>query len=168
MPTDEQKIEVLIEYENFIAGRELSEIIEILDEALWYEIDSELFPIPFRYRFQLARRFSESPPPLFCITEVHKGSVLLTGIISGAAAKYCFDRFSRGFKKSRFGEEIEHLGQIIGNRLGAIVERMNQWLEEYRLDANDRRSNLKSIKVRGGNQPEKKKTEPRKRTEGNY
>src|SRR5215213_8954829 len=106
MPAEETQIEVVIEFDGFIAGRELSEIVEILDEALWYEIEDAVFPL-FRYRYM--RRFDE-PPPLFCISEAKKGSLLLTGVIGGAAATYCFNRFKKGFRRSRFGEEIEHFG----------------------------------------------------------
>ncbi len=89
MNTDDPQIEVIVEYDQFIAGRELSEIIEVLDGALWYEIEDEFLPPPFRYRYLYSRRSDEPPPSLFCITETSKGSLLITGIIGGAAAKYC-------------------------------------------------------------------------------
>ena len=114
MPIEDQRIEVVIEYDEFIAGRELSEIIEILDEALWYEIEDEMMFPPFRYRHPFFRRFQESPPSLFCITEVNKGSLFLTGFIGGAAVKYCFDRFKKGL--NAYGLDLvkgEHEMQVL-------------------------------------------------------
>jgi hypothetical protein len=131
MPADEDYIEVIIEYEGFIAGRELSEIIEVLDEALWYEIENT-FPLPFRSSY--FGRFRE-PPPLFCISEANRGSLLLTGVIGGAAATYCFNRFKRGFRRSRFGAQVEHFGLLVGDNLGHAIERMNDWLEDYLAEA---------------------------------
>jgi hypothetical protein len=144
MPTEDAQIEVIVEYDGFIAGRELAEIIEVLDEALWYEIEDHIFP-PFGYRYR--GRFDE-PPPFFCVTEVKKGSLILTGAIGGAAAAYCFNRFKRGFRRSRFGDEIEHLGHLVGDRLGGVVERMNGWLEEYTAEAKEKKSRIKNVRVR--------------------
>lgn len=147
MPTEENTIEVVIEYDGFIAGRELAEIIEVLDEALWYEMEEFFLPSPFRYRY--LRRYGE-PPPLFCISEAKRGSLILTGAIGGAAATYCFNRFKKGFRRSRFGEEIEHFGRLIGDQMGSVIERMNRWLEEYADDAKESKSRIKSIQVRKG------------------
>lgn len=148
MNTDESQIEVIIEYDKFIAGRELAEIIEVLDEAVWYEMEDKFLQPPFRYRYSYFRRFDEPPPSLFCVTEVSRGSMLLTGIIGGATAKYCYDRFRKGFRRSRFGDQIEIMGQIIGDNLSGFIESMNRWLEEYTADAREKRSNIKSIKAR--------------------
>ena len=62
MNTDMPEIEVIIEYDGFIAGRELSEIIEVLDDALWYEIEDLVFlgaANCLRYLFA----FHSSPSP---------------------------------------------------------------------------------------------------------
>jgi hypothetical protein len=151
MAPDEPQIEVVVEYDEFIAGRELSDIINVLDEVLWLEINrydqmagrSPRAFIAYRY----FSRFNE-PPPLFCISEVGKGSMLLTGAIGGAAATYCFNRFKKGFRRSHLGDEIEVFGKMVGNELAKIVERMNLWLEDYVAEANEEKSRIKSVRVR--------------------
>jgi hypothetical protein len=145
MTTDNEQLEVLVEYDGFLAGRELAEILEVLDEAVWYELDEPFLSPSFRYRY--SRRFQEAPP-IFCLTEANKGSLLLTGMLGGAAATYCLNRFKRGFRRGHFGDEIEHFGEIVSNRLGVIVERVNQWLDEYVSEAREHQSRIKSVRVR--------------------
>lgn len=151
MSSEDPQIEVIVEYDGFIAGRELSEIINILDEVLWFEVfryDFEARDIPRGYlAYRYFSRLNE-PPPLFCISEVGKGSLLLTGAIGGAAATYCFNRFKRGFRRSHLGSEIEQLGKLAGDQLAKIVERMNLWLEDYVAEANEEKSRIKSVRVR--------------------
>src|SRR3954469_22627870 len=146
MSNNDPQIEVIVEYDQFIAGRELSEIIEVLDEALWYEIEEAILPMPLRYHFP--RILDQRPPSTFCIAEVKEGSLILVGAVGGAAVAYCYNRFKRGFRRSRFGDEIEHLGRSLGENLGRVLERMSHWLDEYTADAKDNHSRIRSIKVR--------------------
>jgi hypothetical protein len=157
MPTeaDHQEIEIHIEYHEFIAGRELSEILELLDATLWYELlyefERDYFPPHFLYRHGVPRMLDEQPPSLFCVKEISKGSLLITGFLGGAAATYCFNRFKKGFRPKRFGEQIERLGRVAGDHLEAIVERMNLWLEEYVAEAKEKNSRIKSIRAKRKN-----------------
>jgi hypothetical protein len=68
MPSEHSEIEVHVEFDEFIAGRELSEILELLDAALWYEVVEEFDFPPFHFRYQYSRGFEGPPPALFCLT----------------------------------------------------------------------------------------------------
>lgn len=149
------EIEIIIEYEGFIAGRELSEIIEALDEALWDEIqEEELYPFPPRF-YTHGWRLRE-PTPLVCISAVQEGSISLTCILGGVAAKYCYDRFKRGFRRSRVGDEIEHFGNTLGNNIKMVLQRVNSWLDDYTEHARANHSHIKKIRAREKNSKEER------------
>ena len=148
MPEQRSEVEVLIEYDEFIAGRELSEILEVLDASLSYEIEREFDFPPFYFRHPYLRRFEERPSALFCVKKISDGSLIITGVLSGAAATYCYNRFAKGFRPKRFGDQIERFGRSIGDNIEAVVERMNVWLEEYAESAREKNSRIKSIRAK--------------------
>jgi len=148
MPESAVTIEIEIEYSQFIAGREIIEILELCDEAIWAELAQLGWPPfwslpPRRYR----RTGLEELPPFFCVSHVGSGSLLISGILGGIALKYCFDRFWKGFRRSGFGDSIEELGNVLGNRAAAIVSRIGRWIERYEHEAKRNNSNIRSIKV---------------------
>lgn len=148
MPSDSSTIEIEIEYHKFIAGREIAEVLEICDEAVWLEMEEFGWPGFYRFPTRYFMRPDLPPPPVFCISAIKEGSLLISGLIGGVALKYCYDRFWKGFRRSHFGDDVEELGRLLGNRMGSIVARLGTWLGEYQEDAAARKSNITRITVR--------------------
>ncbi len=154
MPTETEshEIEIHIDYSDFIAGRELSEVLELLDASLWHELlydfDEPFLPARFFLWREFPRIFDDHAPSLFCVKETSKGSIVITALIGGAAFQYCFARFAKGFRPKRFGIQFERLGRIAGDHLEIVVDRMNSWLEEYVQHAREKGSHIKSIKAK--------------------
>ena len=146
MPAEALLIVIDVQYEDFFAGRELAEILEICDETVWEELFYEFGPFP-PYYLGYSR---EGPPPIFCISQIKSGSLHIVGIIGTLAAKYCYDRFKRGFRRSSFRHSIEELGRLTGEASSRIIERLNKRLEEYLETSGVRPSNIKNIKARRG------------------
>jgi hypothetical protein len=134
---------IIIDYDDFIAGRELAEIIEIADETLWEVLEELYYPVPYIRRDW--RR--ETPPSLVCVSEIRKGSMELICVLGTAAVIYCHKRFSKGFRKSRFGPSIESLGKALGDRMGSVIEALSINLGLYSEDAQRNGSRIKSIRV---------------------
>ena len=153
MAQENFEIEIIVEYDEFLAGRELSELLDVLDSSLFNEIIDGFFPQPFPSPYFASHLPQESRPAFFCVKEVNRGSIFITGLIGGAAATYCYNRFKKGFQPKRFGDSIENFGKILGDNLDEVLKRMNDWLEEYLSEANKRGSRIKSIK-QGRKKPE--------------
>lgn len=142
------EIEIIVEYDEFLAGRELAEIFDVLDSALFYEISEGYFPHPLLPPYFFPELPQESRPAFFCVKEVNRGSISIGGLVGGAAAIYCYNRFLKGFRPKRFGKSIEQLGKILGDNLDEVLKRINEWLQEYLTEANNRGSRIKNIQAR--------------------
>jgi hypothetical protein len=149
VPEDATTIEIEIEYSEFIAGRELVDVLNLCDEAVWTELERLGWPPFWRFSVRRYRRPDlDDLPPFFCVSRVGSGSLLISSIIGGVALKYCYDRFWKGFRRSGFGDSVEDLSSVVGDRAASIVTRISGWLGRYEEEAKAQKSNIKSIKVK--------------------
>jgi hypothetical protein len=163
MPEDAVTIDITIEYSDFIAGWEIAEILELCDDAVWAELEElgwpPFRPLPFGY---YRRSASGQSRPLFCVSKVEGGSFVISGILTAAALRYCYNRFRRGYRKSHIDESVEEFITVLLNRAASIVSRITRWIQEYEDEAKAQNSNIKRLSVhKTPISPRHRRTDPR-------
>jgi len=161
---EEDEITVRIEYNDHLNRFDLDELLTSIDYTI-ADVLSEagllVAPTTARRSYHRLRFFGGyifpgfidvdddafGAMPFFGIRSFDAGSLLLTGIVSGAVATKVFNRFMRGFRKSKVESEIERLGNVSGTLLSTIISRLNKWGEDYVEDQRATHGNVTSVTV---------------------
>jgi hypothetical protein len=157
----EAAIVLRVEFDGYLTRFDLWEILQGLDELVFKVLVHEelvepavggtQFPFPSfdvtRGRITVGSELL--PLTFFQITSMGKGSLLLTGILSGAVAAHVLRKLRTGIRRSGLDAQLERLGEISGDLLARVLGYLNGWAEQY----TDKRSNfgdgvIKSVTVK--------------------
>ncbi|MBI5638271.1 MAG: hypothetical protein HZA03_09920 [Nitrospinae bacterium] len=142
---------IIIEFDDFLTRFDLEEILSsidgIIEDELLSNFDSD-FPLMRRHNYRHPPWYQEAPGLSYIgITAVNRGSIILSVIFSSAVSTYVAHRFKIGIDKSLLAKDIERSGKLIGDKLGSILKRINDWVEEYVPEQRELGGKVKKIRV---------------------
>ncbi|MBE1162795.1 hypothetical protein [Dyella acidiphila] len=149
---DAAEYSITIEFNDFITRFDLDEILASIDGLIEEELFDFFGPDFFFFR---RRRYSFPPylnrdAPVFSylgITSVESGSITLGVFVGGAVVGYVGKRFKKGVDESLLAKEIQRSGRLVGNVMGRILERINNWAERYVPEQQELGGNITKIEV---------------------
>lgn len=152
-------VELLIEFENTLSWIELREIVQIIDDHFFDEIEyyfddyyemRVLRPYPYYYPwFNSELRSSYS---FIEIKSVSKGSIVLW--ILGGAGAWTLAKLADGATDGKLGKELARSGELlsdiigkslVGDKLERLNDRLEKWSERnHKLRKKKRKARLKN------------------------
>jgi hypothetical protein len=137
--------EIVVDYNEFLTRFDLDEVISSIDRIIESSIVPLFVEFPSYYPYEYIR------DPIFSyvgIKGVSRGSMVLEIIISTAVVTYVARRFKKGVDVSLLADEIERSGRITGDFFGGLLQRLNNWGEQYVRKQREKGGNITRIQVR--------------------
>lgn len=135
MESDEIRIQIRIEFNDFITRMDLDEILRSIDGIIELELYRHYLPKSLPYligRHALSRAQGQKANISFLgIRSVENGSLLIVAFIGGSVLTYVGKRFARGVDDTALADELRRSGRLTGNAVASLLKRINDWAESH-------------------------------------